>query len=473
MVFRPALPLLLLLTSCVLGKNFQRPDAPAAARYGAEPAGNFTYGSAIDATWWDSFGDPELTSLVGRLATQNLDLQAAAERVQQGRAQTQVIASDRRPHLDANGSYMRERQSPTGVVSLFEPRPGAPLEIDLWQDSLMSSWELDLFGRIRRAEEAARANTEAQIEARHGLALMAIADLAQDYVQLRGTQAMEAITDTDLADADKNLALVQVRFDNGVSTTLDLANARAQRAGIASMLPTLRAAEARLINAIGLLLSEPPRALEAELSRPAPEPAPPPSVPLGVPGELARRRPDVREAEATLHAATAETGVAVASFYPDVSLMGSAGTQSLNFTRLFDLHSAQFSVGPSIDIPLFEGGRLRATLTLRQSQQREAALRFQSTVLQAWRDVDDAMTAYAQARARRADVAEQLRQSELALAAARQRYDEGVIDFLNVIAAQTVVLQSRGSLVDADTQIETDLVGLYKALGGGWQVADR
>ena len=194
----------------------------------------------------------------------------------------------------------------------------------------------------------------------------------------------------------------------------------------------------------------------------------PPTVLVGLPAELARRRPDVREAEARLHQATAQTGVAVASFYPDVRLMGNAGTESLQFGRTFDLHSAFFSVGPSIDLPIFEGGRLRGTLHLREAQQRQAALHYRETVLRAWSEVDDAMTAYAETRRRRDDLADAVRQNAVALGAARLRYAQGAVDFLNVIAVQNAFLDSSRSLADADTQIRLSLVMLYRALGGGW-----
>ena len=468
--------LAMLLGGCTVGPDFVRPVVDAPSRWwgsAQDVPRTVTYGGEVDAAWWDSFHDPELSALVGRLAKQNLGLQEAAERVQQGRAQRQVAASQGLPHLDAQAQYQRERQSPTGPISLFQAVPGAPLSFDVFTDSLNASWELDLFGRVRRAVEAQDADTEAAIEARHGIALMAISDLAQDYLQLRGTQRLEAITSQYVAEAERNAALVHDRFDNGVSTTLDIANAEAQRASIAAMLPQLRATRAELINAIGFLLAEPPRALEGELAAPAPLPDVPPSVPIGLPGELARRRPDVREAEARLHAATAETGVAVTDFYPDVTLNGMAGTQSLQFARVFDLHSGMFQVGPSIDLPIFEGGRLRGTLRLRRSQQREAALQFRSTVLQAWQEVDNALTAYAEAQRRREQVAEAVRQYTAALAAARQRYQEGAIDFLNVIAAESSVLQNENVLANSDTQIATDLVALYRALGGGWELADR
>jgi outer membrane protein TolC len=180
---------------------------------------------------------------------------------------------------------------------------------------------------------------------------------------------------------------------------------------------------------------------------------------------------DVREAEAQLHEATAQTGVAVASFYPDVTLNGALSAKSLRLTNLFSPTSAAFAVGPSISIPIFEGGQLKDALALRESQQRESAILFQKT-LRAWKEVDDALTAYREAQRRRADVARSVTENQAALQAARQRYSEGAIDFLNVITTQAQLLQSENDLADSDTQIAIDLVNLYRALGGGWEVAD-
>ncbi|MFC0407225.1 efflux transporter outer membrane subunit [Roseomonas elaeocarpi] len=464
------------LAGCTVGPDFVPPANQAPSRWWGQdgrqgvssPAG-ITYGAAVDARWWMGLGDPVLSALVERLAAENLDLMQATERVQQGRAQRKVVASEGLPHIEAHDSYERMRSSPTGPSSLFEKVPGAPREYDDWRDSLGASWELDLFGRVRRAVEAETANTEALDEARHGIALMAVADLVQNYIQLRGVQRLLAITGDNLANARKNVGLVRDRFANGVSTTLDIANAEAQRATIQASLPQLRTEEAQLVNAIGLLLGQPPRALEDELSRSLPQPVVPPAIPVGLPADLARRRPDVREAEARLHAATAQTGFAVASFYPDVRLMGNAGTESLQFGRTFDLHSAFFSVGPSIDLPIFEGGRLRGTLRLRESQQRQAAISYRETVLRAWNEVDNALTAFEQARRRRDDVAEAVKQNTRALTAARQRYVEGTVDFLNVIAAENAVLESSRSLAETDTRIAVAFVAIYRSLGGGWE----
>ena len=468
--------LLALLAGCTVGPDFEHPNAHAPSQWwGASPQNIVslpTFGGSVDTTWWDNFHDPELSSLVGRLARQNLDLQAAAERVRQGRAQERIAASQGLPTLDANAVYQRVRISPPVVSTLVTPAKNAPTEFDLWQPDLSSSWEVDLFGRVRRAVEAQRADTEAAIEARHAIALAAISDLAEDYMQLRGTQATEEITEASLAEAARNAALVRNQFSDGVSNTLDIANAEAQQATIASELPPLLAQEASLINAIGLLLAEPPRALHSELATPAPQPPVPPTVPIGLPAELARRRPDVREAEARLHAATAETGVAVADFYPDLRLVGQIGTQALQFPQAFNLFSGYYMVGPALDVPLFEGGRLRGTLRLRRSQQREAAIDYHSTVLQAWQEVDNALTAYEEAQHRQSDVAEAVRQDTIALAAARQRYADGVVDFLNVLSAQAALLQNQSALAESNAEIETDLVALYRALGGGWEIAD-
>jgi NodT family efflux transporter outer membrane factor (OMF) lipoprotein len=346
------------------------------------------------------------------------------------------------------------------------------LEYALFRDGLTSSWQLDLFGRVRRAVEAADANTLATVEYRHGVALTAITELAQSYILLRGTQNRLRIAKRNLLLAEENQELVNTRFRNGVATTLDLAQARAQRATIAATLPTLRAREAELINAIGLLLGEAPRALEVELHRSQIMPHVPRRVPVGVPGTIVRRRPDVREAEARLHEATAQTGVAVASFYPDVTLNGAANVESLHLSNLFSPASAAFAVGPSISMPIVEGGQLRGALALSESRQREAAISFQKTVLRAWKEVDDALTAYREAQRRRTDIARSVTENQSALQAARQRYSEGATNFLDVTATQAQLLQSENDLADSDTEIATDLVNLCRALGGGWELAD-
>ena len=463
------------LIGCAVGPDYQSPEVSEAPRRSAPDGGSVpsrTVEGAVDITWWKSFRDLELSSLVERLAAENLDLKTAAERVIQSVAQRQVAVSQGLPHIDGQSLNTYNRESPNGPISLFVPAPGAPLDYALFRDGLTSSWQLDLFGRVRRAVEAADANALAAVENRHGVALAAVAELAQSYMQLRGAQNRLGIAKRNLHLAEENVELVNTRFRNGVATTLDMAQARAQQATIAATVPPLRAREAELINAIGLLLGEPPRTLEAELHRTRIVPRVPPKVPVGLHATLIRRRPDIREAEARLHQATAQTGVAVANFYPDVTLNGAVNLESLHVSNLFNLASTAFAVGPSISIPIFEGGRLKGALALSESQQREAAIFFQETVLRAWKEVDDALTRYREAQRRRIDVARSVTENQSALQAARQRYSEGATNFLDVTATQAQLLQSENDLSDSDTQIATDLVNLYRALGGGWEVAD-
>lgn len=465
----------LALAGCTVGPDFRPPDPGAPAGWGPVRADvpSRTNAGEVDPQWWTRFNDPLLSSLVGRIAAQNLDLQTAAERVLQARAQRQVVASQGLPQVNGRSSYQRTRVDPYGNPgAIFTAKPGAPLDFDVFENGLDASWDLDLFGRVRREVEAAGADTQAAVEDRRGVALAALADLAQNYLQLRGVQAQRAIAERNQDLARQNTALVRNRFDNGVATTLDMARARAQESAIAATVPPLRTQEAAAINAIGLLLGEPPRALEAELKPRAAQSSVPALVPVGLPATLVRRRPDLRQAEARLHSATAQVGVATAEFYPDVTLNGSVRLQGLRFRDAFSLYARAFEAGPSISLPIFQGGRLRGTLRLRESQQREAAITFRRTLLGAWQEVDNALTAFAEAQAREREVADAVAQNEVALRAARQRYAEGVVDFLDVNTAQAQLLQSQNDLASSRTQIATGLVTLYRALGGGWEIAE-
>ncbi|PLZ02691.1 hypothetical protein CY652_09135 [Burkholderia sp. WAC0059] len=463
----------LLLTGCTVGPQFERPTPSAPSVWHVTPGdgtSEVTHDD-IDPTWWASFNDPVLDSLVQRLVRQNLDLASASERVIEAQAARQVTGSAGMPQVDASVAEAHDRVSSTGAATLVSRPPGSPLEYDDWSDGLSASWELDLFGRVRRSVEAADAGTDEAVEARRGVALEALAELAADYMTLRGAQAREAIATRSLDTATHALALVENQYANGVGSTLDVSRAKARRDSIAALLPELHTAEQQAIDAIGLLLAEPPRALEGELAPARALPLLPPRVPAGLPSDLLRRRPDIREAEARLHRATAETGVAVASFYPDISLTGSMGTESLQAGNLFSLASRTFSVGPSIEIPIFEGGRLRGMLKLRRAQQREAAIEYQKTVLQAWRDVDNAMTAYGNAQQRRDALAEAVSHERDALTAATQRYEQGSSSFLDVDIAQGALLAGEDSLAQTDMALRENLVALYKALGGGWSIA--
>ena len=462
------------LAGCTVGPDFHPPAPDAPPHWAPKPQDvpGRTVEGPVDAHWWAGFGDPELSSLVDRLLRGNLDLQAAAERIDQARAQRRIARSEGLPHIDGRGGYRRQRISENGRDSLLQTVPGAPPEFDVEAANLQASWELDLFGRVRRQVEGARAEVDAAQEDRRGVQVSAVAELAQSYLQLRGVQAREAVVRRNLQAADVRRRLVQVRLAQGVATLSDIAQADAQASTIGEDLPTLVAQEGRLVNAIGLLLALPPGALHDELSAPsARTPSGPPTVPTGLPSQLLRRRPDIRLAEARLHAATARTGVAVADFYPDLSLTGTYGQETLDAGLLFASASRAFMVGPTLTLPIFRGGQLRGALEMRRAQEREAAVGYRRAVLRAFRDVDDALTDYVEVQHRLKNVEGVERDDATALRVAQQRYVEGVETFIDVTVAQAELFRAQDARAQARTDLNVDLVTLYRALGGGWEGA--
>ena len=341
---------LLLLAGCTVGPNFETPEwlSPASwfARK-AEPiqqATSVPVAEPIDPEWWNLFKDPQLTALEKRVAGENLDVQVATVRLAESRAQLGIVGAVQFPSLNANGSYTHQKASDVGVFanapnalgangasgSNTGGRRSAPLNpFDVYQVGFDASWEVDLWGRVRRSVESAGSSVEASAEVRRDTLLINLAEMARDYIQLRGVQALLQIARDNVKTAQQSLQLTQQRAAGGVTTDLDVANAAAQLRTTAAEIPLLQQRELEFINAISLLLGQPPKALQAELIRAKPVPPLPPRIPVGLPSELARRRPDIRQAEAQLHAATADIGVAVANFYPSVKLSGSLGLQSI------------------------------------------------------------------------------------------------------------------------------------------------
>ncbi|BAO88353.1 efflux transporter outer membrane subunit [Caballeronia cordobensis] len=445
----------------------------------------------FDPDWWTLFDDPVLNALQKRLADANLDVAAASARLRQSRAEQRVAGAAGLPTLGGAASYNRERGSENGVLSLLGVTPAssqpqsasgnAPLGVsgmpgskgspayDLYQAGFDASWELDIWGRVRRGVEAAGALSDASYEDRNAILLSARAELARDYIDLRDTQSLLDIARQNLDIARDAVRLTKIRVHEGVTTDLDVANASAQMETIESLIPTLESRRDTTMNAIGVLLGEQPGALRDMLADARDVPALPKQVPVGFPSELARRRPDIRKAEAQLHAATASIGMAKADFYPRISLNGSAGFQSLQLSSLADWASGQFVVGPSITFPIFEGGRLKGTLQLREAQQEEAAIVFKRTVLEAWREVDDALLVYDAEQRRRERLASVVSLNQRALAVAEQRYKAGALDYLDVLNVQKQLLEAQSNLERSKATAAENLITLCKSLGGGWE----
>jgi NodT family efflux transporter outer membrane factor (OMF) lipoprotein len=505
------------LTACTVGPNYTppkpsdvatwndksaRPVQPASYRpRQVVPRQTITPQTDPDPRWWNSFGDPVLTQLMQKAITGNLDLQQAVYRVVEARQGEVTARAAGLPTINGNGSYVRDQlglhglllsqgaygqlntlanqSSPLNTISpglgnKASSAIGGALNqfsqpVNLFQYGLSSSWELDLFGRVRRSQEQAGARTQAQIEATNDALVMLEGQVAQAYVQLRGAQALDASQQENVRTSQAAFDLTQKRQRQGLATDLDVEQARTQLADTESQLPGYEKQAQQAMNRLSVLTGQPPGALDAMLGRSAPLPPPPAVIGIGVPSTLARRRPDVREAEAQLHAATANVGVATASFYPDVSLTGSFGLRALDASYLTNWASAFYSFGPSVSLPIFQGGRLTAGLRLARAQQSEAALAYRGTVLNALREVEDALVAYRTDRAGRDKLAQAVRSGETALYLARDSYTHGLSDFIQVLDAERTLIGSRQQMVQADVMLTGDVVTLYSALGGGWQ----
>ncbi|OAI93284.1 efflux transporter outer membrane subunit [Pseudomonas putida] len=463
----------MLLAGCTLGPDFQRPDSQAPQQWTplqGEAAASRPTAEPLDLRWWESFHDARLSALIEKVAANNLDLRMASARLLQSRALRSSIAADETPSLGFSGGYSRARNSAEG---LNDPSGNSgKAAYNLWQGDLVAGWELDLWGRVRRQVEAADAGVEVAENDRRGVLLALLAETAGDYIQLRAVQHTLAVTRDNLKVAQHSLKLSNDRQAQGVATRLDVAQASAQVASIEARLPTLEARQADLINAIGLLAAEPPRTLQGELLENAELPAPQQRFAIGVPSQLAERRPDIRQAEARLHAATASIGVAKADFYPSIRLSGNFGFQAMQLSDFGAWDSRRFAIGPQVSLPIFEGGRLSGVLELREAQQQEAALNYRKVVLGAWHEIDDVLRLYNASQLRRDHLAEAVRQNRIALETAQRQYVEGAVDFLNVLTVQGALLASEEQWIDSSAAVSQALVGLYKALGGGWQAFD-
>lgn len=453
---RYALAFGLLLAGCTSGPDWERPNAWT-------PAGWFTRRPAVpsvqeqppDPAWWAGFNDPVLTGLMGRVAGSNLDVREAASRIMAARA---LRGGTSGLDVYAGAAYSRERLSEQGAIRLLET-PGVDLPargregFDLFRAGVDAAWELDLWGRVARAEETADAAIEASREARRAALVSVMAEVALHYMDLRGAQAARQAT----ADAIQRVQ----PLTRGAG--LAAANAATHLALLEAAVPVLEATEARLANRIALLLAQPPGAQYGALSPPRPVPSPPPQISAGVPSELAQRRPDIRAAEARLHAATAAIGVAEADFFPRITLSGSVALQALQLGNLGGWGALAYGVGPGVSVPIFEGGRLRAMLDLRRAGQQEAAIGYQRVVLQAFHEVDDALTALLAEQRRLAALTNAVDASREALRRARTLAER--------LAAERDSLSLTLLQVQSSAALPSGVVKLYKALGGGWEGA--
>jgi NodT family efflux transporter outer membrane factor (OMF) lipoprotein len=478
---------LTLLSGCVVGPNFVPPTADLPPAWSQAALGVNAAASSDDA-WWTVFGDPELGSLVDRAQAGNLATRQAVLRIDEARAERRAAAAGAWPQVSVGGAYQNSRISErTALTSLFATYgaaargaagalggvPGALPTLnnpfDLYQWGADASWELDLFGRVRRTVEAADASTEAAVQDSRAVRVALSAEVAAAYVELRGAQALRRLSEARLATARDLLRLAEQAREADLGGDQDIADAKAAVASAEAVLPPLQAQETLDRNQLALLLAENPGALETELAAPAPLPAAPRLASTGLPSDLARRRPDIRRAEAELHAAVAMQGVAVADLYPRVVLQASGGYQASHPGDLTSWAAHYLTVGPTLDLPLFDAGRRRANIQLQDVRAKEAALAYAQTVLGALHEVEDAMAVYGRERARLVALQTVVDQQNAAFDLAHRRYAAGSSAFREVLANQDRLQAAQLAQVQSAMAADEDLVALYRALGGGWE----
>jgi multidrug efflux system outer membrane protein len=472
------------LAACKVGPNFTEPKEPVPDRYAGAVDPRIS-DSNPDSLWWRQFNDPELERLEAQAAAGNLDLKAAFLRIVEARSQVQIAKAEGLPSLNGTASYNREQLGLAGILKSQHVEVGAtasPAEqglisslehpVNIYQLGFDASWELDLFGKVRRAVEAADASSLSAAESRNDLLISLEAEVAQTYFQLRAAQVLRKITAEQIAAQRDVFELTRSRHEHGLASEADVDSAQAQWSTLQSDLPPYEQTIAASRHALAVLTGQTPEALDAEFRDNGEMPALPPTIPVGLPAALARRRPDIRQSEAALHAATAQVGVSVASLFPDISLSGTYGLRNLSTGYLFDWDSRFYTFGPSISVPIFHGGALVANVRLSRAQAAEAALNYRKTVLNALQEVEDGLSNLREDALRTSALEESVAADRKALEVDLDAYRHGLITYISVLTLQIQTVQAQQQLAQAVLVQSTDLVKLFKALGGGWENVD-
>ena len=428
----------LLLSGCLLGPNYVRPATPQSGSW-REPLGKGLSGGPIDrtqlATWWTVLEDPVLTDLVARGVSGNLDIAAARERVREVEARRDLTKAGLYPSLRAKV---------------------AGLEAD---------WNIDVFGGVRRSIEGAVADLGASQEDLRDALVAVAAAIVQSYVDLRSYETRLAIAKNNFDAQSETLQIASWRSQAGLTTALDVEQARANLEQTRAQIPSLRAGIEDARNRLAVLVGETPGSLAEMLEPPKPIPSAPPEVAVGVPADALAQRPDVRRAEKQLAAETARVGAARAEAYPSFSIFGSIGILPSTFAS-YEFHAFG---GVNVVQVLFDGGAIRAKISAQEAIRAESVARFQSTVLKALEDVEDGIVNYTEEQTRRESLTAAADSAQRAADLLRERYASGLVDFLAVLDANRSLLQIQDQLAVSQSQVVSDLIRLYKSLGGGWE----
>jgi outer membrane protein, multidrug efflux system len=463
---------------CMVGPNYRPPETTMPIAYGEPTNSPTTAPTSFPATgsdeirWWRQLGDAELTDLVERSVAANYGIAAAGARLREARAARQVAQSLLYPQVSVGASALRFRGSDAAIGL-----PGLGLEDNLFQVGFDAAWVVDVFGGTRRGVESAWANEQAAAADRRGVVLMVAAETARAYLELRGAQRELQIDQAILVEQTQTLAVTKDKNQNGLASDLEVLRARTEVESTAAEIPPLQQAIRQYIHVLSTLLGLEPTALSAELEQQAPLPGVPGQVAVGIPSDLLRRRPDIQFAERQLASATAQVGVATAELFPQVVLSGSGGLASRKFGDLFNGNSTHNSssyylAGPHVNWTLFDAGRRQAGVKIAEAEVDAAKAAYEDTVLRAFREVESSLVAVDRERARVGDLKRLSASARESAAIARRDYERGILDQLTVLDAQRQSNRADMLLAEGQVRLVANVVTLYKALGGGWEVAE-
>jgi outer membrane protein, multidrug efflux system len=468
-----------LIAGCKVGPDYRTPDVAVPREYvgPSEPdqRASFALAAANESDlsqWWQQFHDPQLQSLIARALEANLDLQSAASRIRQARTQEIIAGAAALPSINVVGlgAYTHSNSNLLSTLSgtSVPGQPNRPQTNKLFVAGFDATWELDIFGGARRGIEAAQASSEAAAWQYRDAEVSLSAEVAVDYLTLCATRTRMAVVRDAIRRQEDTLALTEARRGAGFITELDVNQQLAQLAATRAQLPALEAQARAMIHALGVLLAHEPNAIAAELDSAAQLPPVPTTFPVGLPSDLLRRRPDIRQAERVLASSTAQIGVAVADLYPRFNLFGAVAFVGNSAGSLLSSRNLAEVGGGLIQWPLFQGGRIRANIHAKEEQSAQAYLSYQKSVLVALQDAEDALARFGAEQRRLAALQDSQRAAISSLEIARSQYENGVVSFINVLDADTTLLNVQDQIAQSQLALAQYFVSLYKAVGGGW-----
>jgi multidrug efflux system outer membrane protein len=456
----------MLASSCTLGPDYTRPVVPTPSSYRGAEAASPDAASVADREWPELFQDPTLTQLVAEALDRNFDVRIAAERVLQARALLRIVRADQFPTVDGSAAVVGARVSRTGANQAI-PRDADP-DVAFAEAGFSVGWELDVWGRLRRLSESARAQYLATVEARRGIVTTLVGDVMETYLALRALDLELEIAMRTRDTATDSLRLTETRRDRGIATALDVRQAEQLLFTASGQIASIEREVVQAENALSLLLGrlpgDMPRGLALEAF------TTPPAIPAGLPSALLERRPDIRQAEQELIAANAQIGAAKAEYFPRISLTGFLGVQSRALADLLSGPATLFTASAGASAPIFNAGRVAGNVQFAEAVQRALVVNYQRTVYSAFREVSDALQGHRKTSEQRAQQERLVEALRASTRLSSQRYEGGVDNYLQVLDAQRNLFQGELDLARLRQQELAAIVQLYRALGGGWKL---